>query len=163
MRETQNIGNIFTRFGANYYKLHKILWKRTCNFCNNMLIFSQHLRKVQGNFLKYTPREGITIELDEYLRVISAVRSSDVRADSQRREIFGKSQQKESSIDFGNIFRTACDELKQNRATHTKTRVMTLTWQSSHNCRNVDLTKIYGERTAEDAVLFHFARNRGNS
>lgn len=64
--------------------------------------------------------------MDEYLRVISAASLSDIRGDSQRREIFRKSQKKESSIDFGNIFKIACDELKQNQATHTKTRVMTL-------------------------------------
>ena len=77
--------------------------------------------------MKYAPEEGIAIELDAYLRVISAVSSSDFKVDSQKAGDFRKSQQKESSIDFGNIFKIACDELKQNQATHTKTRVMTLT------------------------------------
>ena len=77
--------------------------------------------------MKYAPEEGIAIETDAYLRLISAVSSSGFKVDSQRAGDFRKAQQRESAIDFGNIFKTACDELKQNRATHTKTRVMTLT------------------------------------
>ncbi len=68
----------------------------------------------------------MAIDLDAYMRVISAVGSSEFRHDSQGMENFRKSRPKESANDFGNIFKTACDELKQNRATHTRTRVMTL-------------------------------------
>ncbi len=80
----------------------------------------------ERNFLKYAPEEGIAIGLDEYMRVISAVGSSEFKHDSQGMENFRKSRPKESANDFGNIFKTACDELKQNQATHTKARVMTL-------------------------------------
>ncbi len=77
-------------------------------------------------FLKYAPEEGIAIAMDEYMRVISVIGSSGVGVGSRNKEIFGKSRPKESANDFGNIFKTACDELKQNQATHTKTRVLTL-------------------------------------
>lgn len=65
--------------------------------------------------------------LDQYVfKINSVISSSDFSNDSPNQKIFQKSQRKESGIDFGNIFRLACDELKQNQATHTKTRVMTL-------------------------------------
>lgn len=71
---------------------------------------------------------GIAIELDQYaMRVSSVFNLSDINGDSSHQGIFRKSRRKESSIDFGNIFKSACDELKQHQATHTKARVMTLT------------------------------------
>lgn len=45
-------------------------------------------------------------------RVNEVTSYAETDDDSNGREIFKKSQKKESSIDFGNIFTTACDELK---------------------------------------------------
>ena len=68
------------------------------------------------------------MDIDRYVfRINSVINVSGSSYDSPNQEIFQKSRRKESSIDFGNIFKTACDELKQNQATHTKARVMTLT------------------------------------
>ena len=51
--------------------------------------------------------------MDGYFNVTEVLNYSGHDDDSQGREIFKKSQRKGSSNDFGNIFTTACDELKQ--------------------------------------------------
>ena len=67
------------------------------------------------------------LNLEELMGVSSIINtSSDISGSTQHREMFKKSQQRESTVDFGSIFKTACDELKQNQAAHTKARVLTL-------------------------------------
>ena len=65
-------------------------------------------------------------EMDEYLRVSAVFHLSDSGDYSHSSSSSMKIQRKERSLDFGNIFKTACDELKEHAGTHTKTGVMTL-------------------------------------
>ena len=65
-------------------------------------------------------------EMDEYLRVSAVFHLSDSGDYSHSASSALKVQRKGGSLEFGNIFKTACDELKQNAGTHTKTGVMTL-------------------------------------
>ena len=66
------------------------------------------------------------VEMDDYLRVSAVFHLSDSGDYSHSATSTMKVQRKGGSVEFGNIFKTACDELKQNSGTHTKTGVMTL-------------------------------------
>ena len=72
----------------------------------------------------YCTKEGI--ELDEYLKVSAVFHLSGSGDYSTSDTSVHKVQRKFMSQEFGNIFKTACDELKQNSGTHTKTGVITL-------------------------------------
>lgn len=65
-------------------------------------------------------------EMEDYLRVSAVFHLSDSQDFSHSASSVMKVARKNHSLEFGNIFKTACDELKQNAGTHTKTGVMTL-------------------------------------
>ncbi len=64
--------------------------------------------------------------MDEYLKVSAVFHLSGSGDYSRGASAVRQVSSKNTKVDFGNIFRTACDELKQNAGTHTKTGVMTL-------------------------------------
>ena len=64
--------------------------------------------------------------MDEYLKVSAVFHLSGSGDYSRGASAVQKVTSKNVKSEFGNIFRTACDELKQNAGTHTKTGVMTL-------------------------------------
>ncbi len=65
-------------------------------------------------------------EMEDYLRVSAVFHLSDSGDYSHSSSSSMKVARKNRSMEFGNIFKTACDELKQKAGTHTKTGVMTL-------------------------------------
>ncbi len=64
--------------------------------------------------------------MDEYLKVSAVFHLSESGDYSRGASAVQKVSSKSTKVDFGSIFRTACDELKQNSGTHTKTGVMAL-------------------------------------
>ena len=66
--------------------------------------------------------------MDEYYRVSPIQMSEGSDLDSQGQPYFKQSRRKSGS-DFGNIFISACDELKQRQASHTKVGVIPLAWR----------------------------------
>ena len=79
---------------------------------------------VPRELFNYCTKEGF--ELDEYLKVSAVFHLSDSGDFSKSGAFVNKVQRKVMTQEFGNIFKNACDELKQNSGTHTKTGVITL-------------------------------------
>ena len=65
-------------------------------------------------------------EMDENIRISAIFNLSESDADSSFGMPYQPSRKKKSPAGFGKIFKTACDELKQNQAAHTKMRVLSL-------------------------------------
>ncbi|MBO6214699.1 MAG: hypothetical protein J6N76_04090 [Lachnospiraceae bacterium] len=63
--------------------------------------------------------------MDEYFRV-SAIFNLNGSASESFGVPYQNTRKKRSGPAFGKVFKTACDELKQNQAAHTKMRVVTL-------------------------------------
>ena len=64
--------------------------------------------------------------MDEYFRVSAFFNLTGSDADSGYAAPYQSTRKKRSGPAFGKVFKTACDELKQNQAAHTKMRVYTL-------------------------------------
>lgn len=64
--------------------------------------------------------------MDEYFRVSAIFNLTGSNADNGFAVPYQNSRKKRSGAAFGKVFKTACDELKQNQAAHTKMRVVTL-------------------------------------
>jgi hypothetical protein len=58
-------------------------------------------------------RGGITISIDEYYRVSAAAGYAGSKGSEQDGGAYGQSENKESSNEFGQIFRMVCDEATQ--------------------------------------------------
>ncbi len=96
--------------------------EKCCKTTYCVLICSQ-VQDVPGNFLiQYHGGD----DMDEYLKVSAVFHLSGSGDYSRGASAVRQVSSKNTKVDFGNIFRTACDELKQNSGTHTKTGVITL-------------------------------------
>ncbi len=84
-----------------------------------MVRYSQSIGDYTSETVEICTKEGIdTTVFDEYFKV-SAVAGYAGSEDSGQSNLFWDSRRRKSSAEFGNIFRIACDELKeQSGGTH---------------------------------------------